>query len=90
MFPSVQLSTECCADMRESIESFNPMVLLWFRINHNNVVRGQLASNFRIDGENRSGLYFFLTHLMLNFVTKPDFIAYNISFREEPGIRICK
>ncbi len=72
------------------IESFNPMVLLWFRINHNNVVRGQLASNFRIDGENRSGLYFFLTHLMLNFVTKPDFIAYNHRFREEPGRRICK
>lgn len=72
------------------IESFNPMVLLWFRINHNNVVRGQLASNFRIDGENRSVLYFFLTHLMLNFVTKPDFIAYNHRFREEPGRRICK
>ena len=31
------------------IESFNPMVLWWFRLHHNKVVRGQVASNFRID-----------------------------------------
>lgn len=72
------------------IESFNPMVLLWFRINHNEVVRGQLASNFRFDGGYRSVLYFFMTHLMLNFLTKPDFIAYNHKFLEEPGRRICR
>ncbi len=72
------------------IESFNPLVLLWFRINHNQVVRGQLASNFRLDGENRSALYFFLTHLLFNFLTKPDFIAYNHHFKEEPGRRICR
>ena len=72
------------------IESFNPMVLLWFRVHHNKVVRGQLASNFLIDGGYRSGLYFFMTHLMLNFLTKPDFVAYNHKFKEEPGRRICK
>ncbi|MDE6847554.1 MAG: glycerophosphodiester phosphodiesterase [Lachnospiraceae bacterium] len=72
------------------IESFNPMVLWWFRIHHNRVVRGQLASNFCIDGGYRNVIYFFMTHLMLNFLTKPDFIAYNHKFREEPGRRICK
>ncbi len=72
------------------IESFNPMVLCWFRIHHNSVVRGQLASNFLIDGGYRNILYFFMTHLMLNFVTKPDFVAYNHQFMEEPGRRICK
>ena len=72
------------------IESFNPMVLCWYRLHRNEVVRGQLASNFRIDGENRSIFYFFLTHLLLNFITKPDFIAYNHRFREEPGRRICR
>lgn len=72
------------------IESFNPMVLWWFRRHHNDVARGQLASNFRMDGGYRNILYFFMTHLMLNFFTKPDFIAYNHEFREEPGRRICK
>ena len=32
------------------IESFNPMVLWWFRLNHGEVVRGQLSSNFRREG----------------------------------------
>lgn len=72
------------------IESFNPAVLWWFRIHHNDVVRGQLASNFRVEGEYHNILYFFLTHLLLNFLTKPDFIAYNHKFREEPGRRICR
>lgn len=72
------------------IESFNPVVLWWYRIHHNDVVRGQLASNFRVEGEYHNILYFFLTHLLLNFLTKPDFIAYNHKFREEPGRRICR
>ena len=72
------------------IESFNPLVLLWYRRYHNNVVRGQLASNFRLDGGHKSPLYFFMTHLLLNLFTAPDFIAYNHQFTEEPGRRICR
>lgn len=72
------------------IESFNPMVLLWFRIHHNKVVRGQLSSNFLIDGGYHNAVYFFMTHLLFNFLTKPDFVAYNHKFREEPGRRICR
>ena len=72
------------------IESFNPLVLLWYRKNHNSVVRGQLASNFRKDGDHKNLLYFIMTHLLLNFLTAPDFIAYNHQFKEEPGRRICR
>ncbi|MDE6600687.1 MAG: glycerophosphodiester phosphodiesterase [Lachnospiraceae bacterium] len=72
------------------IESFNPMVLWWFRRNHGNVVRGQLSSNFRKEGEYWNILYFAMTHLLFNFLTKPDFIAYNHKFSEEPGRRICR
>lgn len=72
------------------IESFNPMVLWWYRRHHRDVIRGQLASNFRLDGGYRNALYFFMTHLLLNFITKPDFIAYNHRFMEEPGRRICR
>lgn len=72
------------------IESFNPLVLIWYRRNHNSVVRGQLASNFRVDGNHKNLIYFFMTHLLLNFFTGPDFIAYNHQFKEEPGRRICR
>lgn len=72
------------------IESFNPMVLWWFRINHGKVVRGQLSSNFRREGVYWNILYFAMTHLLFNFLTKPDFIAYNHKFSEEPGRRICR
>lgn len=72
------------------IESFNPMVLWWFRLNRGDVVRGQLSSNFRREGEYWNILYFAMTHLLFNFLTKPDFIAYNHKFSEEPGRRICR
>ena len=72
------------------IESFNPMVLWWFRRNHGDVVRGQLSSNFRREGEYWNILYFAMTHLLFNFLTKPDSIAYNHKFSEEPGRRICR
>lgn len=72
------------------IESFNPMVLWWFRRNRGSVVRGQLSSNFRKEGVYWNILYFAMTHLLFNFLTKPDFIAYNHKFSEEPGRRICR
>lgn len=75
---------------RYCIESFNPCVLLWYRLHHNDIARGQLSSNFRIEGTAKGPLYVFLTHLLLNFITKPDFIAYNHRFSREPSRCICK
>lgn len=89
----------CCAVIDEMlraykgaycIESFNPMVLWWFRRNHKEAVRGQLSSNFRKEGVYWNVLHFGMTHLLFNFLTKPDFIAYNHEFSEEPGRRICR
>lgn len=72
------------------IESFNPMVLWWYRRHHREVVRGQLSSDFRRDGEKKGPFFFLLAHLMFNFLTKPDFIAYNHKFKEKPGRKICR
>lgn len=72
------------------IESFNPLALLWYRRNHNEVMRGQLSTNFRLDGNYKNLFYFFLTHLLTNCATRPDFIAYNCCFKTEPGRRICR
>lgn len=72
------------------IESFNPLVLMWYRRYHREVMRGQLSTNFRQDGKYRNPLYFMLTHLLTNCFTSPDFIAYNCMFKEEPGRKICR
>ena len=53
-------------------------------------MRGQLSTNFRLDGSYKNIFYFLLTHLLTNCITGPDFIAYNCKFKSEPGRRICR
>lgn len=68
-----------------AIQSFNPFSLKWFRDNAPEVVRGQLAGSFIISdyeveyqGTTRLPWYksFLLSNLLLNFASKPNFIAY--------------
>ena len=61
------------------IESFNPMILRWFRRNAPDIMRGQLASQ-REDykGEVNAVTGFALSRLLLNFIGRPQFIAYRI------------
>lgn len=66
------------------------MVLRWYRQNHGSVVRGQLSDGFLKSGEFQGPLYFFLQNLMLNFITKPDFIAYNHKYEKTLSRRICR
>ncbi len=68
------------------IESFDPRCILWLRQNRPDIIRGQLAENFlRSKGGSLSTpLRFLLTNLTMNFLTRPDFIAYN--FRDRKGI----
>ena len=94
-----EADASCCAvidkmlrayDGEYCIESFNPMVLWWFRRHHNEVIRGQLSSNLCKNSGHRKIYSFLITHLLLNFLTKPDFIAYDHEFMQEPGRRICR
>lgn len=73
-----------------AIESFNPLALLWFRKNHKEVVRGQLADHFRKEGNANVPFYFLLHYLTLNFLTKPDFIAYNHKYSKNMSRQICR
>lgn len=72
------------------IESFNPLALSWYRRYHNDVVRGQLSDGFTKTGEFKGFLYVVLQNLMLNWVTKPDFVAYNHKYENVPARRICR
>lgn len=73
------------------IESFNPFGLAWYRKHCREVVRGQLSTDFireKIAGNKLQ--YFILKHLLLNFYTKPDFIAYHHVYKTGLSYTICR
>ncbi len=72
------------------IESFNPLGLLWYRKNRPAVMRGQLADAFYTRKEYKGVLYLLLQNLLFNFLTKPDFVAYNHKEAKRFSRRLCR
>lgn len=72
------------------IESFHPAVLLWYRRYHNDVVRGQLSDGFVKSGEYKGLQYWMMQNLLLNWMTKPDFIAYNHKYADNLSRMLCR
>ena len=66
------------------VESFHPQAVAWFRKNRPDVIRGQLTENYFAspDSPLPGIVKFILTHQMLNFFTKPDFVAYRFRDRK--------
>lgn len=71
------------------VESFNPLAVWWFRKNCPEVVRGQLAEAFLKGEEYKGFLYFVLQHLLMNFLSRPDFVAYNHKHYHMLSRKIC-
>lgn len=60
------------------IESFDPIAVGWFKKNAPHVIRGQLASHRKnYQGSTNPITAFLLQNLMLNFISRPHFIAYD-------------
>lgn len=74
------------------MESFDPRCILELKKNHPQVIRGQLSQNFlRSDVKLNPALKLAMTHNLLNFVTKPDFVAYDFGTRKTtPSNFICR
>lgn len=76
------------------IESFNPLVLLWYRKNRPDVMRGQLSDGFVFQKEFRTPVKIapglFIQFLCTNFVTRPDFIAYNHMYMDNLSRRLVR
>lgn len=71
------------------VQSFNPSVIKWFRFNATEVIRGQLSCknyDMSINIVNR----FILRYMVLNIITKPDYIMYDINDLKTLPIRISK
>ncbi len=70
-----------------AVKSFNPFSVMYFKRKFPEAIRGQLASDFR-DKKMRKIKKVFLSRMVLNFFTKPDFISYDI--RALPNNRVRK
>lgn len=73
------------------VESFHPMVLRQIRQDYPNVIRGQLSTHYTKEKVERPGYQrFLLTNLMLNFLSRPDFIAYDRQYPRQFSFRLCR
>jgi hypothetical protein len=60
------------------VESFNPLIVAWFRFHAPQMVRGQLVGPMRSYRPGVNGIIaFFMSGLLANFISRPDFIAYD-------------
>ncbi len=67
------------------IESFNPLIVRWFRLHAPELLRGQLATTMKDYGDSVSkGTAVLLSRCLLNFLSRPQFIAYRVGFRPLP------
>ena len=73
------------------IESFSPMAVKWFRDNRPDIVRGQLGGDINHDRPTITPFQNFLVRqLLINFMSRPDFVAYNYRDRFDGGVRRWK
>ncbi|EJX01979.1 Glycerophosphoryl diester phosphodiesterase [gut metagenome] len=63
------------------IESFNPFIVAWFRFHAKDMLRGQLAAPQEEYNMLPKIQRFLLSNTLLNFIAKPNFIAYKIGRR---------
>ena len=71
------------------MESFNPKVVYYLKKNEPDIIRGQLAYNYFSDSKISFILKLSLTNLLFNFLTKPDYIAYEHHASSNLSFRIC-
>lgn len=90
------LTAAACAAMEGysgswCMESFDPRCIFWLRRHRPEIIRGQLAYNyFSKPGPLPGVLKFLLTRNLLNFLIKPDFIAYRYADRNIPEVKLCR
>ena len=72
------------------VESFDPHIVRWFRRHAPDILRGQLSSQYE-DLEPEVGRFraFCRSHLLTNFLSRPQFIAYRIG-KKPFTVRLCE
>ncbi len=70
------------------VESFDPRSLAWFKRHAPGVIRGQLSTKIR-DAHYGAVTRYMLENLLLNFLSRPQFIAYEHEFMQNANFRRC-
>lgn len=71
------------------IESFHPAALYWYRKNRPQIFRGQLSTNFNIENHSLSPFQYLFGKMILNFISRPDFISYNLLFQRDISLKLA-
>ncbi len=92
-----ELVDEVCRQLKDykgsyCLESFDPFCVYHLKKHYPEIIRGQLSENyFRANSKIPSFFKFLMTYNLINFLTKPDFIAYKFSDRKSNiGNKICQ
>lgn len=61
------------------VESFDPSIVRWFRKHAPDILRGQLTGSMNaFEGDLSGFISFFLSRVLLNFISRPNFIAHSM------------
>lgn len=69
------------------VESFNPLVVAYFRKLRPNYIRGQLSGNL---GGRKGFYYSAVRHLLSNVLARPDFVAYDHHYKDNLCLKVMK
>lgn len=72
------------------VESFSPYLVGWFKKHHPEIIRGQLSCDFSDDAAMKWYMRLSMEHLLVNVISRPDFIAYRHQDINKFGFRMCK
>jgi glycerophosphoryl diester phosphodiesterase len=72
------------------IESFDPRIVNWFRRNRPDVIRGQLSCMFKEPDDLSLLSAFLISCLLVNFMSRPHFIAYKYGDRHNLSFKFVK
>lgn len=73
------------------VQSFNPVLLRWFARHREDVIRGQLVT--LVSAEREKGnrvIHFMLTHMLLNWMSRPDIIVCDGRYRKGLDRWLCR
>ncbi|MGM9986930.1 MAG: glycerophosphodiester phosphodiesterase family protein [Bacillaceae bacterium] len=65
------------------VESFDPLIVRWFKRHARNVIRGQISMRYQDEGNLSFIMKFLLENMMFNFLSRPHFISYSYPDRDK-------
>ncbi|MBE6995272.1 MAG: glycerophosphodiester phosphodiesterase [Ruminococcaceae bacterium] len=72
------------------VESFHPLAVRWFKTHRPEWIRGQLSTNYSKPGKRESAAQWAAHQLLVNVLSRPDFVAYDVRYFRNLSFRVCR